>query len=1103
LLLACFMVSGAGCTKQVKKTWNLSRANRDFQAGQYDHAEISYLKVLRDDRANPDAIRQLGIIYQEQGKLVQALGYLRQAAQTETNNALVHLKLGQVFRGLGAIKDARERAQLALDRQPGLEDALLLLADTVDSTNALRDIRQQISQRQQRDADRAAYHVALGRLSLRERQVEKAGEEFRKALQLDPKSAGALSGIGAVFLAQTNVVEADKAFKQAADLSPWRSTRRTAYAEFKLRSGAVDEAKKQLLEISGKAPDFLPVWSMLAQVARLEKREDDYDAALKKLLSRDPINLDALEQRGRLLLAKRDATNAIATYERLASVYERIPQGHIGLARAYLLANDKAKAVASYENAIQRDTNHVEAIVELARLNLAEGKPAVATKSLEAYVQRRGKSPEAVDARLTLAGLYANSGDYARALQSYASITNDFPAQAGNPRILLLMGNLAERRKNPAQARAFYEQALALSPNFWPALGAIIDSHLAQTNFPAALDRVAAEVKRHPDVADPVLLLARLRFTHAQHLLGAAQSKRGAGQPPLKLADVPAAAAALQQAESAVQDAAKLAGDRESVYGLMAQIYVAAGKHQQALDTLNNVVAKTNAPAALAQIAAIQSNLKNYPAARDAYEAILKIRPNDAAVLNNLAYLYSENLVQLDRARQLAEQARQVMPGSYSTLDTLGWILFKQGDPARALPLLREASEKSDQREPEIEFHFGMASYMTGDEASALRALQTAARATRDFPGKPEAGKRLQFLALDPLKADPAALATLEKRVGEEPGDPVALNRLARVYHRDGAREKAMKTYEQAIKANPKDAQALIGLAQLYSVSGGDKARALQLAKNARELAPNDDEIARALGLLVYQSGDWKYAASLLKDAVRTKPNDSELWHALAWSLYALGQVTEAEAAMQKVGQPAVPPARAKDAEQFLALLAASKNPTQVVAMLPRVNDILKSNQDYLPALIVSAVAAEQQGRYEDARKAYEKALSQYPDFSPATRGLAVLFAQHLGDYAKAYELGTKARTAFPNDQPLSKALAKACYHRGDWAPVIQFLRSSQQQKDDAEALYFLGMAHHKLNQKREARVALEAALKLGLDPKTRQEAERAVGELSASRSGT
>src|SRR5690349_3055791 len=86
-------LSGTGCTKELRKTRHLSRGDRELKAQRYDQAEIEYLKVLQVAPQNPEAIRQLGLIYQEEGRFIRARFFLSKASALQPDNVEVRTKL--------------------------------------------------------------------------------------------------------------------------------------------------------------------------------------------------------------------------------------------------------------------------------------------------------------------------------------------------------------------------------------------------------------------------------------------------------------------------------------------------------------------------------------------------------------------------------------------------------------------------------------------------------------------------------------------------------------------------------------------------------------------------------------------------------------------------------------------------------------------------------------------------------------------------------------------------------------------------------------------------------------------------------------------------
>ncbi len=78
----------------------------------------------------------------------------------------------------------------------------------------------------------------------------------------------------------------------------------------------------------------------------------------------------------------------------------------------------------------------------------------------------------------------------------------------------------------------------------------------------------------------------------------------------------------------------------------------------------------------------------------DSYERSISLNTDLAAAKNNLAYLLTESGGDLDRALELAQQAKEQLPDDANSSDTLGWVLLKRGVPSAAIGYLEEAAER-------------------------------------------------------------------------------------------------------------------------------------------------------------------------------------------------------------------------------------------------------------------------------------------------------------------------------------------------------------------------------------------------------------------------
>jgi Flp pilus assembly protein TadD len=1058
-VLMLVAIAGAGCTTKLKASYHLRRANSYFDSGQYDQAVIEYKNVLRSNQQNALAWSRLGVIYFEQGRLGEAAQILVRAQQLATNNLEVRLKLGTIYLGAGKLKEARDEASFVLDKNSRDAQAPILLAEAA-ATNQVAETRLRL-QKMSQSGETAPLEVALGALSFRQGDLKTAEADFKRAVTLDPKFSDAYSALGNLYVTQKDLKQADLAFKTAADLAPPRSGKALQYAQFKIVTGDSAAGKQLLEEIVKKTPDYLPAWIALAQLAAADKKYADGVTLLGNVLSRDPQNLEGMLLKGRLDLQQGQTTEAINDFEGAARVFPKVPVVHYQLALAHLANNETDKAIGNLNQALTLDPKYPDAILSLAEIQIRTGNVAPAIVSLKPLAQQQ---PPIVPARLLLAEAYRAQGSLDSAIQIYRELEKAYPK---NPQLPFLLGTTLLRQTNNAAARAEFDQALKLAPDNLPALEQAVNLDLVEKQYAAAQQRVQQQIGQNPKAASLQFLLAEVLVARGDTI----------------------------QAESALLKAIELQPDAQQPYLMLAQLYAASNQNQKALADLQAALAKNPKDAsALLLMGMIYNAEKDYKNARDAYEKFLVLVPNNGAVLNNLAYIYAENLGQLDKGYQLARHARDLAPADPAVADTLGWILYRKGQFSSALSLLRESAAKLNAL-PEVQFHLGMTCYMMGDEANARTAFQRALQLNGGFPETNECNQCLAVLAIDAKTAGADTRAWLEKRVASQPNDSLAVMRLAAIYQREGTVDKAIAAYEAALQANPQNVVALVNLVRLYAPQ--DPQKAFNLAKAAYKLTPNDPLLTHTLGHLAFLTGDYKWSLSLLQLTAQTQPQNPEVLYDLGEAFYSAGRVPDARTAMQNALQTGAAFSRTNEAQRFLAMTDLADKPAQALAAQSQAEAILKSAPNYVPALMVKAAIAEQKPDLATAGRTYEDILSRYPDFAPAQKQLAILYAKDPNNNARAYPLAVKAREAFPGDPAVAKALGLIVYRQGDYSRAANLLQESARQRNgDAELMYYLGMAQYHLKNRAETKTALQKALELNLSGDPAVEAKRILAEL-------
>jgi tetratricopeptide (TPR) repeat protein len=111
------------------------------------------------------------------------------------------------------------------------------------------------------------------------------------------------------------------------------------------------------------------------------------------------------------------------------------------------------------------------------------------------------------------------------------------------------------------------------------------------------------------------------------------------------------------------------------------------------------------------------------------YESLRLKWPKNSSVLNNLAYLLAQNDEKLAEALEFARTAVEQNPDEANYLDTYGYLLYRNGQPAQAAPSLAAAVQKYQARGKapmDVYEHLGLVHEALGERGKALDAYRRA-----------------------------------------------------------------------------------------------------------------------------------------------------------------------------------------------------------------------------------------------------------------------------------------------------------------------------------------------------------------------------------------
>jgi tetratricopeptide (TPR) repeat protein len=104
-------------------------------------------------------------------------------------------------------------------------------------------------------------------------------------------------------------------------------------------------------------------------------------------------------------------------------------------------------------------------------------------------------------------------------------------------------------------------------------------------------------------------------------------------------------------------------------------------------------------------------------------EGLVDESPDDAALLNALGYLLTDQFDRHDEARGYIQKALAMDPDNPAIIDSMGWVLYRLGDYDAALSYLERAYRL--EADPEIAAHLVDVHWALGDRETALELLRT------------------------------------------------------------------------------------------------------------------------------------------------------------------------------------------------------------------------------------------------------------------------------------------------------------------------------------------------------------------------------------------
>lgn len=198
--------------------------------------------------------------------------------------------------------------------------------------------------------------------------------EFRDAAQVAPKDAEPYYRIGLAYLGTGEIGNAAASFRKALELNPKHAGAQLKYAELMAGGSSqtlIQEAAGRLQAILEQAPGNTEAIDTLAIAEWKLGKKEAAEERLEDALQRFPSDLAASVALARVKLSRKDMDGAEAVLKDAARTLPRSAPAALALGEFYLLVQQPENAAREISRALQLDPNNGPALLSWAAMQVA------------------------------------------------------------------------------------------------------------------------------------------------------------------------------------------------------------------------------------------------------------------------------------------------------------------------------------------------------------------------------------------------------------------------------------------------------------------------------------------------------------------------------------------------------------------------------------------------------------------------------------------------------------------------------------------------------------------------------------------------------------
>jgi Flp pilus assembly protein TadD len=400
---------------------------------------------------------------------------------------------------------------------------------------------------------------------------------------------------------------------------------------------------------------------------------------------------DGFLQLNRLLANGPDKAGSLRLVQRLAEQYPELAQAHYAIAQAAAGADQNDLALKEVREAARLAPDwELAALYEAALLQ--KTSMTAAADRLAGYLKAH---PGSREVRLAYARVLVAGKSYPEARAQFEQLLREYP---DNAEVVFSVAILSMQLEDWRSAETNLKRLLDLG-------------YRDRDAVRFYLGQVAEEQKHWADALQWYAEVTRgEQFLPAQIRRAQVLSKQG---------DLDGARKFLQDVNAANND------QRAQLIIAEAQLLREANQPQAAFELVERGLDKlTDQPDLLYDYAMLADKVGRADLLESSLRKLIKLRPDNAQAYNALGYSFADRNERLDEAKELIETALKLAPEDSFIIDSLGWVLYRQGKTEEALKHLQRAY--AGRQDPEIAAHLGEVLWVLGRRADAQKVWDAA-----------------------------------------------------------------------------------------------------------------------------------------------------------------------------------------------------------------------------------------------------------------------------------------------------------------------------------------------------------------------------------------